>query len=94
MSSFDKLLRGHLTEQFLMTHTAILGEITSIDGNKASARPLQRGYPVLTGLPMLEKPNGYNIGDEVLIVFLESARDGVGDRRHSLEDGIIVGVLM
>lgn len=94
MSAFNKLLRSYVEEQFRMTHTAILAEITEINGETASARPLQGGYPVLRGLPMLERVGGYNIADKVLIVFLEKPRDGVGERRHSLEDGVIVGVLM
>ena len=33
----------------------------------------------------------YQPGDIVLVICLERARDGVGQRKHSLEDGIIVG---
>jgi len=35
----------------------------------------------------------YEVGDIVLVVFLERARDGKGNRKHSLEDGIIVGMI-
>jgi len=35
----------------------------------------------------------YETGDTVLVVFLERARDGKGNRKHSLEDGIIVGLM-
>ncbi len=35
----------------------------------------------------------YEVGDIVLVVFLERARDGAGERMHGLEDGIVVGVV-
>ncbi len=35
----------------------------------------------------------YQVGDTVLVVFLERPRDGKGQRKHSLEDGIVVGRL-
>ena len=35
----------------------------------------------------------YEVGDTVLVVFLERARDGKGNRKHSLEDGVIVGLI-
>ena len=35
----------------------------------------------------------YEIGDTVIVVFLERARDGVGERKHALEDGLIMGVV-
>lgn len=35
----------------------------------------------------------YEPGDIVLVVFAERALDGNGNRMHSLEDGIIVGLL-
>ena len=45
--------------------------------------------------PETKKVEGpiYEVGDTVLVVFLERPRDGVGERKHALEDGIIVGVL-
>lgn len=35
----------------------------------------------------------YEPGDIVLVVFAERALDGIGGRMHSLEDGVIVGLL-
>ena len=35
----------------------------------------------------------YEVGDIVLVIFLERSRDGKGNRKHSLEDGIIVGMI-
>ncbi len=35
----------------------------------------------------------YEVGDTVLVVFLERARDGIGDRKHDLSDGVIIGIL-
>ncbi len=35
----------------------------------------------------------YEVGDIVLVIFLERARDGAGDRKHDLSDGVIVGVI-
>ena len=35
----------------------------------------------------------YQKGDTVLVVFLERARDGRGNRKHDLSDGIIMGVV-
>jgi len=128
MSEFDQVIREYLNEQQSMTHTAILGRITKVNENTADVQPLQGGFPLLKGLPIIthryeyksqyhfwddeeeewdytlddppfhteikvvEGPV-YEVGDTVLVVFLERPRDGKGKRMHSLEDGIIVGLI-
>lgn len=42
--------------------------------------------------PVIDSPY-YEKGDIVLVVFAESALDGVGNRKHDLSDGIIIGLL-
>ena len=127
MSEFSELIKEYLDEQASMMHTAILGRITKVNESTADVQPLQGGFPLLKGLPIVthryeyksqyhfwdeeeeewdyddpaplyteekivEGPI-YEVGDIVLVVFLERARDGKGNRKHSLEDGIIVGMI-
>ena len=131
MSELDSLFKEYLDEQASMMHTAILGRITKVNESTADVQPLQGGFPLLKGLPIIthryeyktqyhfwddeeeewvyvnpeesdpifytekklvEGPI-YEAGDTVLVVFLERARDGKGNRKHSLEDGVIVGLM-
>lgn len=93
MSEFNKLMRQYLDEQASSIHTAILGKIVKISNNKAQVEPMHEGYPLLIGVPMIKQSYNYAVGNTVLVVFLERPIDGVGFRRHSLDDGIIVGKL-
>jgi len=127
MSGFSEVIQEYIDEKLTMTHTAILGRITRVNESTADVKPLQGGFPLLKGLPIIthryeyksqyhfwdeeledwdyddpaplyteekvvEGPI-YEVGDTVLVVFLERARDGKGNRKHSLEDGIIVGMI-
>lgn len=120
MADILELVDDEIRAALLRTHTALMGRITAIDGNTAHVRPLQREYPLLQNVPMMQHryrvdvgftvvgggsyggeqlgPTTFNcygphyqVDDVVLVVFLEAPRDGVGERDHSLEDGIIVG---
>ena len=93
MSEFSELIKEYLDEKTSMLHTAILGEIKSIDGNAANVKPIQGDLPLLVDLPFLHRSNDYSVGDTVMVVFLERARDGTGNRRHDLSDGVIVGTI-
>ncbi len=116
MSETTKYLKRMMENRVSELHTALLGEITSINGNTASVKPIQGSFPLLVGLPMvkhryeytdtLDSDTGtgntetreavgpiYEVGDIVLVVFLERARDGAGDRKHDLSDGVIIGVI-
>ena len=64
-------------------------------------------YPLLVNLPVVQNQatvttndgtfnvdfRNYQVGDRVLVVFSEKALDGVGGRKHSLSDGLVVGVI-
>jgi len=93
MSEFSEVIKDYISESLSMTHTAMLGRLTSVTETEADVQPLQSGFPLLTGLPVLKQSYMYEEGDTVLVVFLERARDGAGQRKHSLEDGIVVGVI-
>jgi len=93
MSGFSEVIQEYIDEKLTMTHTAMLGRLTSVTETEADVQPLQGGFPLLKGLPVLKQSYVYEEGDTVLVVFLERARDGAGQRKHSLEDGIVVGVV-
>lgn len=62
-------------------------------------------YPLLTSVPFVKQEatvtttdgtfninfRGFEVGDTIVIVFSEKSIDGVGNRKHSLSDGLAVG---
>lgn len=54
MSELDRFMRQLLQSRLADLHTALPGRITSIDGGRANVQPVERGMPLLTGLPMLK----------------------------------------
>lgn len=77
MSEFSELIAEILNEQIGNLHTATIGRIVRLDGNRADVQP--DDLPLLINLPVV----GGNCipGDEVVVIFIEK----------NLSKGIIIG---
>lgn len=94
MSEFLKLMDLYCEDISKNVHTAIIGKISKLAGGRAEVEPQHDGYPLLINVPMLRQHYSYAVGNLVLVIFVERALDGAGERIHSLDDAVIVGVLM
>ena len=107
MSEFSELIKEALDERESRIHTAILARVERVNSESADVKPIQGEFPLLKNLPIIKHRYEYTVdgtdyevegpiyesGDIVLVIFLEKSRDGKGKRMHSLEDGIIAGLM-
>lgn len=99
MSEFIKMIDGAIDERIANLHTCMLCRVISTSPVNIKPIPKRKykggkteDYPLITNVLTLRGMT-LEAGDTVVVIFSERALDGVGNRKHSLEDAIIIGVI-
>lgn len=69
---------------------AAIARVNRYDETRRRADVTPRGLPMIQGALVLEHIT-IERGDNVLIVFVDTALDGSSTERHRLEDAVVVG---
>ena len=99
----DTILKGILEDRIADINTCALAKVkkVNIDGTsnieinqkKIYKDGKKESYPLLVDIKKINSVGTLVVGNTVLVIFLQSAADNVGLRKHNISDAIIVGRL-